>query len=44
MERLHSEPGIDRYTGGLNGQDFSQLEQLLEKKGDTCRVGFLKLL
>jgi hypothetical protein len=35
MERLHSEPGIDRYTGGLNGQDFSQLEQLLEKKCDT---------
>ncbi len=35
MERLHSEPGINRYTGGLNRQDFSQLEQLLEKKYDT---------
>ncbi|MGK7939272.1 MAG: hypothetical protein AB4062_03780 [Crocosphaera sp.] len=34
MERLHSEPGINRYTGGLNGQDFEQLEQLLEKKCD----------
>lgn len=34
MERLHSEPGINRYTGTLNGQDFNQLEQLLEKKSD----------
>ena len=32
MERLHSEPGIKRYTGGLKVEDFNQLEQLLEKK------------
>jgi len=35
MKRLHSESGINRYTGGINEQDFSQLEQLLEKKCDT---------
>ena len=34
MERLHSEPGINRYRGGLDGQDFNQLEQVLEKKRD----------
>ncbi len=35
MKRLHSESGINRYTGGLDGHDFSQLEQLLGKKCDT---------
>lgn len=34
MERLHTESGVNRYTGGLNRQDFNQLEQLLEKKSD----------
>lgn len=32
MERLHNEPGVIRHTGGLNGEDFNQLEQLLEKR------------
>ena len=34
MERLHSEPGVNRYTGGLSKQDFNQIEQLLAKKCD----------
>ncbi len=32
MERLHNEPGIIRYTGGLNEEDFIQLEQLLSRE------------
>ena len=32
MERLHHESGVSRYRGGLNREDFYQLEQLLEKK------------
>jgi hypothetical protein len=29
MERLRNEPGVSRQTGGLDEEDFNQLEQLL---------------
>ena len=32
MERLHNESGVIRHTGGLNREDFNQLEQLLKKR------------
>ena len=32
MERMHNEPGINRQTGGLNEEDFNQLEQLIKKR------------
>ena len=32
MERLRNESGVNRYRGGLDEQDFQQLEQLLDKK------------
>jgi hypothetical protein len=30
MARLHNEPGITRQSGGLNEEDFNQLELLLK--------------
>lgn len=32
MERLHNESGVIRQTGGLNEEDFNQLEQILQKR------------
>ncbi len=32
MDRLHNESGIIRHTGGLNEEDFNQLEQLIERR------------
>ena len=32
MERMHSEPGIIRHTGGLSEEDFNQLEQLIKRR------------
>jgi hypothetical protein len=32
MTRLHNEPGVIRQTGGLNEEDFNQLEQLIKRR------------
>jgi hypothetical protein len=32
MKRLQNESGIIRQTGGLNEEDFNQLENLLKKR------------
>lgn len=32
MERLQNESGVIRQTGGLNEEDFNQLEQILQKR------------
>jgi hypothetical protein len=39
MDRLKTEPGIDRYQGGVSADDLAQLDRLLQKSvtktGDT---------
>jgi len=32
MDRLHNESGVIRQSGGLNEEDFKQLEQLIERR------------
>jgi hypothetical protein len=31
MNRLKTEPGIDRYQGGVSADDLAQLDRLLQK-------------
>jgi hypothetical protein len=39
MDRLKTEPGVDRYQGGVSADDLAQLDRLLKqsatKTGDT---------
>jgi hypothetical protein len=39
MDRLKTEPGIDRYQGGVSTDDLAELDRLLQKSvtktGDT---------
>jgi hypothetical protein len=39
MDRLKTEPGVDRYQGGVSADDLAQLDRLLQqsvtKTGDT---------
>ena len=32
MDRMHNEPGVSRKTGGLNDEDFNQLEQTIMER------------
>lgn len=32
MERLRTEPGVIRQTGGLNEEDLNQLAQLIQRR------------